>query len=118
RKMNMSERPFTTPEILDVTEVEKAKLHEDGETERVRVREVATTRRKFIEEITGSVNKLTSNDGFYVALVIIPLITVIGTCIVLASYISDRYGKPSPCVDSINIISASSNPELCAPGAS
>jgi hypothetical protein len=110
----MSERPFETPEILDVTEVEKAKIHEAGETERAKIRETEETRRSRHDAF----RHLTNSDGFYVALVVVPIVFIVATGIVIGTYVSDRYGKPDACTESFDTLSPSSDRFSCTAGAS
>ncbi len=115
----MSEvRPFATPEILDVTEVEKARLHEAGETERFKLKQVAETKQKRFVLIDNITDK--NNGGFWGAVILVPIVSVITISILLGSYLSDRYGKPAQpevCVDSFEFVSPASERHKCAPGA-
>ena len=108
--------PFTTPEILDVTEVEKTKLHEAGETERHKLSESAETKRRglnFLERLTDS-----GNTGFYFAVILVPIVAVVAAAIVIGGIVSSKYpSAPVACSDSFNVVTAASDKEHCTPGA-
>lgn len=93
------------PDLLDVTEVEKTRLHEDGETKRKQIEEVELTTR------TKSDNRksLLTNNGFITGTAI--AVVVVATAL-MSSYIyytSCKYPTPTivkadPCIESLETV--------------
>lgn len=75
---------FATPEIPDITEIEKARLHENAEVEKVKFHEEAETKRLEIKERETTARakyaKWTS-DSFLVAFTITCIVSVLSLSI-------------------------------------
>ncbi len=118
----MKNDEFATPEILDVTAVEKARLHEKGETERKAIVErEQTTRLRMTERRTKW-----TDTGYLttVGLVTIAFLAVTGgasmfhTC---HKYPTVEKGPPvpppPPCAESLQVVRAGDKQTVCNPGA-
>ena len=118
----MKNDEFATPEILDVTEVEKARLHEEGETNRKRISEQEETVR---QQIAARKVKWT-DDSFLTTFGITAAIFLITTMTGSMFYSCRRYpdlpppaaaAKVEPCVESVQIVRVNETPKACSPGA-
>lgn len=115
----MKNDAYTTPEILDVTEIEKAKIQADAETQRVAIVEKEKTAR---QEFTDRKERWT--DGNYpVALSIICctfIISVMGSSLFYScrKYPEAAPSAPAtPCIESLTVVRVNDKAATCFAGA-
>lgn len=92
----MKNDTFSTPEILDVTAVELAKLQQDGDTKRKQISEREITIRAKNE---ASKSKWT-DSGFQTVVGVIGLSFIIASGFAAHNYIEKRWTKSDPCIES------------------
>lgn len=99
----MKNDSFTTPEILDVTAVELAKLQQEGDTKRKQIAEREITIR---EKSAASKSKWTDN-GFLTVVGLISVAFILTSGIGGYTYINQRWPdrpKVEPCVESFQVV--------------
>lgn len=112
--MSKDPAPFSTPEILDVTEVQKAKLHEDAETKRNQIHEREETKRTSIAKWRDS--------EFLTAFSVVTIFFIVCSMIGSMVYSCQKYPtieKVPPCVEAVVVIRQTDlgQGKLCSAGA-
>ena len=114
----MKNDSFATPEILDVTEVEKTKIHETAETQRATVAEREATKR---QKLSDRRTKWT-NDGYLTVVGIVGVVFILSTLFGSMFYACYKYPTPQAkknvaCVESVQIVRVNDVPRVCSEGA-
>lgn len=112
----MKNDTFATPEILDVTEIEKCKIQQKGETDRKLIEEQEKTSR---ERILSKKHRWT-DSGFQTAFSLVAITFVISLMSSVMFYTCKRYpdvAAKADCKESISVV-RSTDPAVCGVGAS